>query len=115
MSQPITTRNHPSYWAFIVHRVSGLGLACFLPVHLYVIGLAIEADGQLDGFLSWAETLPVKLAETGLVILLAAHMAGGLRLLAVEFLPWRDSQKSLIALAAGVAVAFGLLFLLKAI
>jgi fumarate reductase subunit D len=115
MSQSVTTRNHPSYWAFIVHRVSGLGLACFLPVHLYVIGLAIEADGQLDGFLSWAETLPVKLAETGLVILLAAHMAGGLRLLTVELLPWRDSQKSLIALAAGVAFAFGLLFLLRAI
>jgi len=115
MSQSVTTRNHPSYWAFIVHRVSGLGLACFLPVHLYVIGLAIENEGQLDGFLSWADTLPVKLAETGLVILLAAHMAGGLRLLAVEFLPWRDSQKSLIALAAGVAFAFGLLFLLRAI
>jgi len=115
MSQPITTRNHPSYWAFIVHRVSGIGLACFLPVHLYVIGLAIEGEGKLDSFLSWAETLPVKLAETGLVILLAAHLAGGLRLLAVEFLPWRDSQKTLIALAAGVAVAFGLLFLLRAI
>jgi fumarate reductase subunit D len=42
-------------------------------------------------------------------------MAGGLRLLAVELLPWRDSQKSLIALAAGVAFAFGLLFLLRAI
>jgi len=115
MSQPITTRNHPSYWAFIVHRASGLALACFLPVHLYVIGLAIEGEARLDGFLSWAETLPVKLAETGLVVLLAAHMAGGLRLLAVEFLPWRDSQKTFIAIAGGIAVAFGLLFLLRAI
>ncbi len=84
MSQPITTRNHPSYWAFIVHRASGVGLACFLPVHLYVIGLAIKDDGQLDSFLSWAETLPVKLAETGLVLLLAAHMAGGVRAFAVR-------------------------------
>ena len=115
MNTPVTTRNHPSYWAFIVHRVSGLALACFLPVHLYVIGLAIEGEARLDGFLSWAETLPVKLAETGLVVLLAAHMAGGLRLLAIEFLPWRDSQKTFIANAAGIALVFGLLFLLRAI
>lgn len=115
MSQPITTRNHPSYWAFIVHRISGLALACFLPVHLYVIGLAIEGEARLDSFLSWSEALPVKLAETGLVLLLAAHMAGGLRLLAVEFLPWRDGQKTFIAIAGGIAVAFGLLFLLRAI
>ena len=115
MSATVTTRNHPSYWAFVVHRVSGLALACFLPVHLYVIGLAIEGETKLDSFLHWAETIPVKLAETGLVVLLAAHMAGGLRLLAVEFLPWRDSQKTFIAIAAGIAVAFGLLFLLRAI
>ena len=37
MNTPVTTRNHPSYWAFIVHRVSGLALACFLPVHLAVV------------------------------------------------------------------------------
>ena len=115
MSAPVTTRNHPFYWAFVVHRVSGLALACFLPVHLYVIGLAIEGEAKLDSFLHWAETIPVKLAETGLVVLLAAHMAGGLRLLAVEFLPWRDSQKTFIAIAASIAVAFGLLFLLRAI
>ena len=115
MSAFVSTRNHPNYWAFIVHRVSGLGLACFLPIHLYVIGLTIEGEDQLDQFLNWADTMPVKIAETGLVILLAAHMAGGLRLLVVEFLPWRDSQVTLITIAAGVALAFGLLFLLRAI
>lgn len=115
MTAPLATRNHPSYWAFVVHRTSGLALAIFLPVHLYVIGLAIEGEARLDGFLAWAEATPVKLAEAGLVLLLAAHMAGGLRLLAVEFLPWRDSQKTLIAIAGAVAIGFALLFLLRAI
>ena len=45
------------------------------------------------------------------MLLLAAHMAGGVRLLMLEFLPWRDWQKSLLAAAAGIAVAFGLAFL----
>ena len=56
----------------------------------------------------------VKLAETVLVILLAAHMAGGLRLLAIEFLPWRDWQKTLIAIIAAVAFAAGVMFLMRA-
>ena len=25
-------RNHPAYWAFVVHRVSGVVLALFLPL-----------------------------------------------------------------------------------
>ncbi len=109
------TRNHPSYWAFVAHRVSGLLLAAFLPVHLYVLGLAIEGEAALDGFLRWTEAPFVKLSETLLVVLLAVHMAGGLRLLAVEFLPWREGQKTLIAIAAMFAFATGLLFLLRAV
>ncbi len=106
------TRNHPAYWAFVVHRVSGLALALFLPVHLYVMSLAL-AGGSLDSFLHWAEAPWVKLAETLLVAAFAAHLAGGLRLLAVEFLPWRDRQRTYIALGGGVTVAIGLLFLLN--
>ena len=114
MTQALATRNHPTYWAFVVHRVSGLALAVFLPVHLYVLSLALEGAAALDDFLRWTDMPLVKLAETVLVLLLAAHMAGGLRLLAVEFLPWRDWQKTLIVVAGAVAVAAGLLFLLGA-
>ena len=114
MSQVMATRNHPTYWAFVVHRISGLGLALFLPVHLYVLSLALHGEEALDGFLRWADMPLVKVAETVLVLLLAAHMAGGLRLLAVEFLPWRDWQKTLIVVIAAVAVAAGLIFLLRA-
>lgn len=106
------TRNHPAYWAFIVHRISGLALALFLPVHLYVLALALEGAAALDGFLAWAEAPLVKAAEVVLVILLAAHLTGGLRLLALELLPYAPHQKTRIALAFGTALAAGLLFAL---
>lgn len=106
-------RNHPTYWAFVLHRLSGLALALFLPVHLYILSLVISDGGQFDAFLDWTAHPLVKAAETGLVILLALHMAGGLRLLAVEFLPWRDRQKTFAAIAAGFALAIGLLYLLN--
>jgi len=106
-------RNHPAYWAFIVHRVSGVALALFLPVHFLVLGLMLE-PASADAFFSWTAQPLVKLAETVLVILLAAHMAGGLRLLALELLPWREGRKTRIAIGFGFALAVGLIFLLAA-
>lgn len=106
------TRNHPAYWAFLVHRISGIALALFLPAHFLALGTALQGEARLDGFLRWTEQPLVIAAEWALVILLAAHLAGGLRLLALELLPWREWQKALAALAAGFALLAGLVFAL---
>jgi len=108
-------RNHPTYWAFVLHRLSGLALALFLPAHLYVLSMAIGDGARLDGFLDWTRQPLVKAAEIGLVALLALHMAGGLRLLAVEFLPWRDRQKTFAAIAGAFAFAVGALYLMNVV
>lgn len=105
-------RNHPGWWAFLVHRVSGIALAVFLPAHFLALGTALRGEAALDAFLRWTEQPLVVASEWGLVILLAAHLAGGLRLLALEFLPWREWQKALAALAAGFALVAGLAFAL---
>ena len=115
MKNDFRARNHPAYWAFIVHRLSGLMLALFLPFHFWALGQALQGAAQLDGFLRWTEQPLVKLAEIGLVLLLAAHMAGGVRLLMLEFLAWRDWQKSLLAVAAAVSLAAGLAFALNVV
>ena len=107
--------NHPAYWAFVLHRLSGVVLALFLPAHFYVLALAIEGEGRLDAFLSWTDDPWVKLSEAALMVLLAVHMTGGLRLLAVEFLPWRDWQETLIACALGAALVAGAAFLAIAV
>ncbi len=107
------SRNHPNYWAFALHRLSGLLLALFLPLHFWALGTAIEGEARLAGFLRWSDEPLVKLAEVGLVVLLAAHLAGGLRLLAIEFLGWRRWQKTAVALSAGASFAVGLAFLLS--
>jgi fumarate reductase subunit D len=104
-------RAHPTYVAFLVHRLSGLLLALFLPLHFWALSRAISGEAALEGFLRWTDNGLVKASETLLVILLAAHLAGGLRVLALEFLGWRSSQKTMVAASAGVALAAGLLFL----
>ncbi len=115
MNNDFRARNHPAYWAFVVHRGSGLLLALFLPFHFWALGQALQGAQALDSFLHWTRQPLVKFAEIGLVLLLAAHMAGGVRLLMLEFLAWRDWQKSLLAVAAGVSVAAGLAFALNVV
>mgnify|MGYP001588155287 FL=1 len=115
MKNDFRARNHPAYWAFLVHRISGLLLTLFLPLHFWALGQALLGEARLDSFLRWTEQPLVKFAETALVLLLAAHMAGGVRLLMLEFLAWRDWQKSLLAAAAGVSLAVVLVFMLNVV
>lgn len=96
-------RRHPLWFAYALHRTSGLGLALFLPVHFLVLSWALTRPGTLDGFLNWTDLAVVKLAEFGLVFLLAVHLFGGLRLIALEWLPWSDRQKTLATAAVGAA------------
>jgi fumarate reductase subunit D len=106
-------RNHPAYWAFLVHRISGLLLALFLPAHFWALSRAIEGAARLDAFLRWTENPLVRITEAVLVVLLAAHLAGGLRIMALELLDWRGGQKTALALCAGASLAVGLVFLLQ--
>lgn len=107
-------RRNALWIAALVHRLSGLALACFLPIHFLALGLAIRGEASLDGFLKWTANPLVKLGETLLVILLAVHMLGGIRVLVLENMPWRPGQKQLATAALAVAVAAGLVFLLRA-
>ena len=113
MSRAWRNRNHPAWWAFIVHRVSGLLLAAFIPLHFWALGQALAGEAALDGFIAWTDSPLVKVAEFGLVVALAAHLGGGMRLLVLEFLPWRNWQKSLFALSVAASVGAGLLFALN--
>ena len=115
MKNDYRARNHPAYWAFVVHRISGVALALFLPLHFWALAQALQGEARLDSFLRWTERPLVKAGELALVFLLAAHMAGGMRLLVLELLPWRDWQKSLLAAATGFSLVAGIAFLLNLI
>lgn len=106
------SRAHPAYWAFVVHRLSGLALAAYLPVHFWALGQAIAGAAALDGFLRFTDRPLFKFGEWGLVVLLALHLMGGVRVLAIEFLPWSGLRKNWVAAALGCGVVFAMAFAL---
>ena len=114
-AREIRSRAHPLWIAFALHRASGVLLALFLPFHFWVLAMALTDPARLDWFLAATEADAVKLAEFGLVFLLSVHMFGGLRLMAMEWLPWTPPQKTLAALAGAVAFLIATLFLMQAV
>jgi fumarate reductase subunit D len=105
-------RRHAAWWAFLVHRLSGLALAVFLPLHFLVLSQALRSDAALERALRFTDGVVFKIGEWGLVVLLSLHMAGGLRLLLIEFGPWSGLRKNWIAGSAGLGLAAGLAFVL---
>lgn len=111
----ISSRAHPLWIAYFLHRLSGLALALFLPLHFWVLAMAMTNPSSFDGFLNMTDSIAIKLAEFVLVFLLALHMFGGLRLMAMEWLPWTASQKTLAATAVAVSFLIATLFFLQAL
>ncbi len=107
------SRAHPGFVAAFIHRLSGLALALFLPMHFLALGLALEA-GSFAGFIDWTNQPWVKISESLLVTALAVHFAGGLRLLCIEFLGLTRAQGLWISLVLAFASGVGVLFLLRA-
>ena len=103
---------HPAWWAHLAHRVSGLMLAIFLPVHFWALGTALAGPASLDAFLRFAEQPLVRFAQWGIVVLLVVHLTGGIRLLLIEFRPWTGLRIDWIAGTIGAGVMIGLIYAL---
>jgi fumarate reductase subunit D len=113
MRRQIKHRGSALWIAAMVHRVSGLALAIFLPFHFLALGLAIDGEARLQSFLRWTDQPLVKVAEIGLVFLFTVHLLGGLRILVIENLDWRDGQKQLATVAAAVSALVAFAFLTR--
>jgi fumarate reductase subunit D len=107
------SHKQPGFLAALLHRLSGLALAIFLPIHFLALATVLRGADAFDKFLAVTNNPIVKIAEFGLVTALAMHMALGLRVLAIEFLRLRERTAAAVSLCVGCAAAVGLVFLLN--
>lgn len=107
------SHRQPGFLAAMLHRLSGLALAIFLPVHFLALGTALNGADRLDAFFKATNTPLVKAAEWVIVVALALHMILGLRVLAIEFFSLRERTAVAVSACVGSAFAVGVLFLLN--
>jgi len=103
----------PGFIAAMLHRLSGVALAIFLPLHFLALGTALGGASALDSFLAVTRSPVALIAEWGLVSALAVHMTLGLRVLAIEWLAMRDRSAVLVSSCVAASAAVGVLFLLN--
>ncbi|CAM3618378.1 succinate dehydrogenase, cytochrome b556 subunit [Polynucleobacter brandtiae] len=104
-------KSHSSYFIYMAHRVSGLLLACFLPVHFFLLSQSLYGADEFDRYLKLTDFWIIKVGEWGLVTLLTIHLIGGVRLLIIEFGTWRGLRKGWTQAAIVMSILSGILFL----
>ncbi len=106
------SHRQPGFWAALVHRLSGIALAIFLPLHFLALATALAGAAALDSFLALTRAPLVQASECALVVALATHMTLGLRLLAIELLDIRERTVAVLTGCAAAVFAVGAAFLL---
>ena len=104
------SHQQPGFLAALLHRLAGIALAIFLPVHFWTLSAALNGADFLDKFLKVTDTPLIKFAEGGIVVALTLHMALGLRVLAIEFLPMHERTRVAISICLAAGFAVGLAF-----
>ena len=109
------SHRQPGFAAALVHRLSGIALAVFLPLHFLALATALDGAAALDSFLAVTGTPLAKASECALVVALAIHMTLGLRILAIEFFAIRERTVAVLTACAAAVFAVGLAFVLSAV
>ena len=107
----LRAKSHLSYFAYVCHRFSGLLLACFIPLHFLMLSQSLRGATGFERSLGLTDFWVFKFGEWALVILLAIHLIGGIRLLMIEFGPWHGLRKAWVQAATMVGIFCGLLYL----
>ena len=99
-------RSGTGFWAFILHRASGIVLALFILPHLYVLYF-LKDPSKYEAIRSFCARPAVRLTEVGVLALVLAHGLNGIRVMLLEAGTPSRFQKALFR----AAVLLGLLLL----
>ena len=91
-------------WAWMLHRLTGLGLVAYLVLHVWGLKAITDADAYNALIASYHGPL-FKIAEFGLLIAVVYHALNGVRIVLIDFMGWSPNQKKLFWTLGAVAVA----------
>ncbi|MCK4539237.1 MAG: succinate dehydrogenase, cytochrome b556 subunit [Candidatus Krumholzibacteria bacterium] len=110
-------RIHMGTFAWILHRLSGLGLISYLLLHIWVISHLSGGERSFDGIMHSFGSPMFKLMEIGLVGVILFHLFNGLRVTLIDMGVMVEKQKTLFVIAViiwlGTWFAFSAIMLSK--
>jgi succinate dehydrogenase / fumarate reductase cytochrome b subunit len=99
-----TYYNFIGSWAWVLHRLAGLALIFYLCLHIWVINSLTHGEQVFNTVMTFLNSTPFKLLETGLWGVILFHAFNGVRIVIVDFFKGSLAHKKLFV--ALIAVAF---------
>lgn len=100
-------------WAFILNRITALGLTFYLFLHLIILGRLAQGPEAYDSFLQLTENPIIKLGELAVVAAAILHGLNGIRLILTSFSIGVTRQKQLFYGFMALAVVVILFFTVR--
>jgi len=92
-------------WAFILNRVTGLGLTLYLFLHLIMLGQLAKGPQAYDGFIALVKNPVFLIGELFVIAAALIHGLNGIRIGLTSFGIWVKFQKQLFI--GLMCIAFG--------
>jgi succinate dehydrogenase / fumarate reductase cytochrome b subunit len=104
------------FWAFLLMRISGLALALYLFMHLYVLTNLLEGPATFNQLMKMTQSPLIKFLELVLLGGVVYHAVNGIRILGVDFFSAAKHHKTWfwVMIISGVGIfLFGAIPVLK--
>src|SRR5205085_1727950 len=100
--------------AYILHRIAGIGLTVYLFVHIWALSSLTKGRAAFMDEMKTFTTLPFKILEWALGLLVMFHAFNGIRIAVVDLGNGARYQKKLLAgvYVLGIAVVLLMFFLI---
>ena len=98
-----------SFWAYVVMRLSAVGLVLYLFLHLAILSQLAMGAAQWDSFVALVKSPAFLLLDVVLIIGILAHGLNGIRLSLIGFGIGVPSHKLMLWLAVILTIVFSIL------
>lgn len=103
----------PGSWAFILNRLSGLGLTFYLGLHLVVLHKLAQGAQAYNEFVEFSQSPWIRIGEVILISAVVFHGLNGLRLTMHAFNIGIRQQKKLLAIVVAATLLASVVFAIR--
>ena len=107
-------RRYSGSWAYILHRITGIGLIVYLFIHIWALSSLTHGRAAFTKEMVTFSSVPWKIAEWLLGALVMFHAFNGIRIAVVDLSNGARYHKPMLAAVwvVSVAIVVGMFFLI---
>ncbi len=102
--------HHPGTWAFILNRITALGLTLYLGLHLVMLSQLAQGPAAYDSFIQLAKTPVIKVGEILVIAAGLIHGLNGIRIALTSFTIGARFQRELFTALMTLAIVAFIIF-----